>query len=138
MNRDGKESIGSIMAQMQEVMMEKASVFRIENGLTEALDKIRELQTKHASISLQDKGRCFNRDLLDALELGHMLDLAEVIAMGALYREESRGAHFREDFPERNDEKFLAHSMVRYTEDVPQIFEKPVTITRFQPKERKY
>jgi succinate dehydrogenase / fumarate reductase flavoprotein subunit len=67
-----------------------------------------------------------------------MLDLAEVIAMGALYREESRGAHFREDFPDRNDEKFLAHSMVRHTEEVPQIFEKAVTITRFQPKERKY
>ena len=76
--------------------------------------------------------------MLDALELGHMLDLAEVIAMGALHREESRGAHFREDFPVRNDEKFLAHTMVRYTDDVPQIFEKAVTITRFQPKERKY
>jgi succinate dehydrogenase / fumarate reductase flavoprotein subunit len=138
MNREGEEQIGSIMAQMQEVMMEKASVFRMEKDLTEALDKIRELQVKYTNISLQDKGRCFNRNLLDALELGHMLDLAEVIAMGALYREESRGAHFREDFPDRNDEKFLAHSMVRHTEEVPQIFEKAVTITRFQPKERKY
>jgi succinate dehydrogenase / fumarate reductase flavoprotein subunit len=138
MNQNGEEQIGSIMVQMQEVMMEKASVFRMGKGLAEALDKIRELQLKYANISLQDKGRCFNRNFLDAIELGHMLDLAEVIAMGALYREESRGAHFREDFPDRNDEKFLAHSMVRFSEDVPQIFDKAVVITRFQPKERKY
>ena len=138
MSRDGNEKAGSIMARMQEVMMDKASVFRTESGLTEALEKIRELQQNYRNISLQDKGRCFNRDLLDALELGHMLDLAEVIALGALYREESRGAHFREDFPERNDESFLAHTMVRHTDDLPQIFEKAVTITRFQPKERKY
>lgn len=138
MSRDGKEKTGSVMARMQDVMMEKASVFRLEAGLTEALEKIRELQKCYRNISLQDKGSCFNRDLLDALELGHMLDLAEVIAMGALHREESRGAHFREDFPDRNDEKFLAHTLVRHTDDIPQIFEKGVTITRFQPKERKY
>jgi succinate dehydrogenase / fumarate reductase flavoprotein subunit len=89
-------------------------------------------------VSLQDKGSCFNRDLLDALELGHMLDLAEVITMGALHRQESRGAHFREDFPERNDATYLVHTLVRLTDKGPQIFEKPVTITRFQPKERKY
>jgi succinate dehydrogenase/fumarate reductase flavoprotein subunit len=67
-----------------------------------------------------------------------MLDLAEVIAMGALHREESRGAHCREDFPVRDDQKFLVHTLVRRTDALPQIFEKPVTITRFQPKERKY
>jgi succinate dehydrogenase / fumarate reductase flavoprotein subunit len=138
MSRDGKEKIGNIMAGMQEVMMEKASVFRTATGLTEALEKIRELQKGYRNISLQDKGSCFNRDLLDALELGHMLDLAEVIALGALYREESRGAHCREDFPERNDVKFLTHTLVRHTDDLPQIFAKAVTITRFQPKERKY
>jgi succinate dehydrogenase / fumarate reductase flavoprotein subunit len=138
MSRDGEEKTGRVMAQMQEVMMDKASVFRLETDLAEALEKIRELQKCYRNISLQDKGSCFNRDLLDALELGHMLDLAEVIAMGALHREESRGAHFREDFPDRNDEKFLVHTLVRHTDDVPQIFEKGVTITRFQPKERKY
>jgi succinate dehydrogenase / fumarate reductase flavoprotein subunit len=138
MSREGKENIGRVMARMQEVMMEKASVFRLAAGLTEALDEIRELQKCYRNISLQDKGSCFNRNLLDALELGHMLDLAEVIAMGALHREESRGAHCREDFPDRDDVIFLAHTLVRHTDDVPRIFEKPVTITRFQPKERKY
>ena len=138
MGREGNEKTGRIMARMQEVMMEKASVFRTAAGLTEALETIRELQQRYRNISLQDKGSCFNRDLLDALELGHMLDLAEVIAMGALHREESRGAHCREDFPVRDDQKFLAHTLVRRTDALPQIFEKPVTITRFQPKERKY
>ena len=89
-------------------------------------------------ISLGDKGSCFNRDLLDALELGHLLDLAEVITAGALYREESRGAHSREDFPRRDDNGFLHHTMARYSEKGPQIFQKPVAVTRFQPKERKY
>jgi succinate dehydrogenase / fumarate reductase flavoprotein subunit len=138
MNGKGTETAGSIMADMQEVMMENVSVFRTAAGLSEALEKVRELQQRYRNIRLQDKGSCFNRDLLDALELEHMLDLAEVIAMGALYREESRGAHFREDFPARDDKQFLAHTLVRYTDNVPQIFEKPVTITRFQPKERKY
>jgi succinate dehydrogenase / fumarate reductase flavoprotein subunit len=135
---DGKEKIGDIMTGMQEVMMNNVSVFRERSTLSEALDEIRELKQRYEHISLQDKGHCFNRELLDAVELGHMLDLAEVIAMGALYREESRGAHFREDFPDRNDEKFLVHTLVRHSESGPQILEKPVTITRFQPKERKY
>lgn len=134
----GKEKISEIMAGMQEVMMEKVSVFRMESHLTEALDKIKELKERYQMVSLQDKGSCFNRDLLDALELGHMLDLAEVITMGALHRQESRGAHFREDFPERNDATYLVHTLVRHTDKGPQVFEKPVTITRFQPKERKY
>ena len=118
--------------------MDRVSVFREKSGLSEALGKIRGLKQRYTQISLQDKGSCFNRELLDAVELGHMLDLAEVMALGALYRKESRGAHFREDFPDRNDERFLVHTLVRHTDDGPQIFEKPVTITRFQPKERKY
>ncbi len=138
MTAKGKERIGDIMADMQEVMMDNVSVFRMESPMKEALGKIMELKERYQHISLQDKGSCFNRDLLDALELGHMLDLAEVIAMGALFRQESRGAHFREDFPERNDEDFLVHTLVRHTDKGPQIFNKPVTITRFQPQERKY
>ncbi len=135
---DGKERVGDLMAEMQEVMMDNVSVFRQESTMTEALEKIKALKERYKLVGLQDKGQCFNRDLLDALELGHMLDLAEVITMGALYRKESRGAHFREDYPERNDQKYLVHTLVRYSDKEPSILEKPVTITRFQPKERKY
>ncbi len=138
MAANGKEKVGDIMAGMQATMMENVSVFRMESPVTEALEKIRELKGRYKKIALQDKGHCFNRDLLDALELGHMLDLAEVIALGALYRKESRGAHFREDFPERDDKTFLVHTLVRHADTGPQLFQKPVTITRFQPKERKY
>ena len=138
MQADGKEKVGDIMRRMQEVMMDNVSVFRMESSMTEALEKIKELKERYQDIALKDKGSCFNRDLLDALELGHMLDLAEVIVMGALYRQESRGAHSREDYPERNDETYLVHTLVRLTDKGPRIFNKPVTITRFQPKERKY
>ena len=134
----GKEKIGDIMNRMQEVMMEKVSVFRTEQPMSEALEEVKELKKRYQMIALMDKGSCFNRDLLDALELGYMLDLAEVITMSALYRKESRGAHSREDFPARNDENYLVHTLVRYSDKGPQIFEKPVTITRFQPQERKY
>jgi succinate dehydrogenase / fumarate reductase flavoprotein subunit len=120
-------------------MMDKVSVFRTRDGLREALGKITELKERYTHIFLQDKGNCFNRDLLDAIELEYMLDLAEVITLGALRREESRGAHSREDFPERDDEKWLGHTMCKFSDTgEPQISYKPVTITRFQPKERKY
>jgi succinate dehydrogenase / fumarate reductase flavoprotein subunit len=77
--------------------------------------------------------------LLDVIELGYMLDLAEAITMGALQRKESRGAHAREDYPKRDDQNFLSHTMIRLDgEKGPQIFTKPVAITRFQPQERKY
>ena len=139
MDNGGNEKTGEIQAQMQEFMMEKVSVFRTRDGLLEALEKIRELKERYKQIGLEDKGNCFNRDLLDAVELGHMLDLAEVIAMGALYRQESRGAHSREDFPQRDDEKWLVHTMARYVPDKkPELTYRPVTITRFQPQERKY
>jgi succinate dehydrogenase / fumarate reductase flavoprotein subunit len=135
----GKESTGPIRAEMQKVMMDKVSVFRHQEALEEALEKVRELKERYRQISVQDKGNCFNRDLLDTIELGYMLDLAEVIALGALSREESRGAHSREDFPKRDDEKWLVHTMFRHsTDEGPQVFFKPVTITRFEPKERKY
>jgi succinate dehydrogenase / fumarate reductase flavoprotein subunit len=139
MKSNAKEASGTIRAELQESMMENVSVFRQKNSLTIALDKIKQLKTRYQNLSIQDKGNCFNRDLLDAIELGHLLDLAEVITRGALKREESRGAHFREDFPERDDEKFLAHTMVRYDQAKgPQIFTKPVAVTKFEPQERKY
>ena len=139
MEGHGKERLSHIRAEMEKVMMEDVSVFRHKEGLEEALEKIRTLQERYRHISVQDKGACFNRDLLDAIELRNMLDLAEVITFGALRREESRGAHSREDFPKRDDKKFLFHSMFRYNaEEGPGFFTKPVKISRFEPKERTY
>ncbi len=139
MESNGTERIGPILSEMQEVMMAKVSVFRQKTSLSEALDTVRALKTRYKDIAIQDKGSCFNRDLLDAIELGNMLEVAELIAMGALQREESRGAHSREDFPERNDKNWLVHTMAKRTADEqPQISYRPVTITKFQPQERKY
>jgi succinate dehydrogenase / fumarate reductase flavoprotein subunit len=126
------------MAEMQQTMMEHVSVFRHAAGLQAALSTIRALKERCSRISIQDKGRCFNRNLLEAFELEHMLELAEVVAAGALHRQESRGAHWREDFPKRDDVNFLHHTMARLSGEAPQIFSKPVTITRFQPQERTY
>ncbi len=138
MAADGTEKIGILMAEMQQVMMEHVSVFRQASGLQAALQKIRELRERSNRISIQDQGHCFNRNLLEAIELGHMLDLAEVVILGALDRKESRGAHWREDFPQRDDEKFLHHTMVRLSGRAPELSYRPVTITRFQPRERTY
>ncbi len=139
LDNGGNESYGSIQEAMRAVMMDKVSVFRTEKGLTEALESIRELKSRYAHIAVADKGRRFNRELFDVLEVGYMLDLAEVIVLGALFRKESRGAHSREDYPHRDDQHFLVHTLVRQdSEKGPQIFTKPVAITRFQPKERKY
>ena len=139
MDHEGRERLGDIQSEMQSVMMDKVSVFRTQEGLTDALSAIRALQSRYGDIPVSDKGRCFNRELLDVLELGHMLDLAEVIVLGALNREESRGAHSREDFPQRDDDRFLAHTMVQQDQpQPPRVFTKPVTITRFEPQERKY
>jgi succinate dehydrogenase / fumarate reductase flavoprotein subunit len=139
MQSNGPETSGAIRAELQETMMENVSVFRQNESLTAALDKIEALKARYQDLSIQDKGSCFNRDLLDAIELGHLLDLAEVITRSALIREESRGAHSREDYPDRDDKKFLAHTMTTYdAEKGPQMFAKPVVINKFEPKERKY
>ncbi len=139
MEKDGTEKLGPIQQEMQTVMMNSVSVFRHKQGLEEALKTIRVLKERFHDIGVHDKGCCFNRELLDVLELQHMLDLAEVMTLGALHREESRGAHSREDFPDRDDRRFLAHTMASYQEQTrPRLFTKPVNITRFEPKERKY
>jgi succinate dehydrogenase / fumarate reductase flavoprotein subunit len=135
---EGPEQIGAVMTELQHTMMEHVSVFRHAEGLQAALSKIGELKERSTRISIQDRGSCFNRNLLEVIELGHMLDLAEVITLGALSRRESRGAHWREDFPQRDDEKFLHHTMVRRSGGAPEIFSRPVAITRFQPRERTY
>jgi succinate dehydrogenase / fumarate reductase flavoprotein subunit len=139
MEGSGTESIADIRTQMQAKMMEHVSVFRHAAGLRDALETLKHLKQRYLAVALQDRGSCFNRELLDAIELGHMLEIAEVITLAALYRRESRGAHSREDFPRRDDQVFLAHTLSRRdAAEGPQLFTKPVRITRFQPKERKY
>ena len=118
--------------------MADVSVVRTEQGLREAHKKIAELKDRYQSVCIQDHGTTYNTDLLEALELGCMLDIAETIVYGAEARQESRGAHYREDFQKRDDVNWLAHSLIYRTDGGLKLKKKPVSITRFEPKERKY
>jgi len=119
-------------------MMDKVSIFREEKSLREALQTMRELKERYARVSISDHGHCFNQELQETLELGNLLDLAEVTALSALGRTESRGAHSREDFPKRDDANWLKHTLACRSAEGIVLKYKPVTITRFQPMERKY
>ena len=133
------ERVGELRSALQETMDADAQVFRTAETLTRALAVIRSLRERYASATVQDKGRRFNTDLLEAIELGFLLDLAEIVVVGALAREESRGGHFREDFPTRDDELFLRHTMAYRDAGLGvRLDYKPVTVTRYQPMERKY
>jgi succinate dehydrogenase / fumarate reductase flavoprotein subunit len=139
MQRDGTVRIGPLLAEMQEVMMTRVSVFRDRPGLETALETVVGLKEAYGRVALTDRGRRYNREIMDYFELGHMLDLAEAITASALWREESRGAHSREDYPKRNDERFLVHTLMNWRpEGGPRQFTRPVAITRFEPKERTY
>ncbi len=123
-------------------MDRNAQVFRTEASLKQALTDIQGLKERYRTVSVQDKGKRFNTDLLEAVELGFLLDLAEVIVVGALERKESRGGHFREDYPNRDDVNYMRHTMA-YREEAgegPQVRldYKPVVQTRYEPMERKY
>ncbi len=132
------EKVGSLRSSLQEVMTTNCSVFRHEETMEQALLEIRSLQERYARIAIDNKGLKFNTDLLDALELEALLGLAEAVTVSALNRKESRGAHSREDYPERNDEEWLKHTLIQKKGGEPRVFYKPVTITRFQPKPRTY
>ena len=113
-------------------------VFRAEEGIAAALVKVRDLKERWKRVPIRSKGGVFNMELLSVIELGFMLDLAEVIALGALQREESRGAHSRRDFPERDDQSWLKHTLAYHTADGPKLDYSPVTITRWEPERRVY
>jgi succinate dehydrogenase / fumarate reductase flavoprotein subunit len=136
LDRKGREKIDAVRLNMRSLMMDYCSVFRDEEGLKKGLEGIGSLKTRLSDVEIVDKGRKFNYELMEAIELGHQLDLAEVILLSALHRKESRGAHFREDFPERDDKDFLKHTLV--FREPPQVRYKPVAITRFQPEVRVY
>ena len=134
----GSESVAEIREELQREMMDKASVFRVASGLQKILAKIGELKERFRRAKIQDLGYSFNTDLLEALELGNLMELAEATVTAALARQESRGAHYREDFPKRDDANWLKHTLAYRTEKGVQLRYKPVVITRFQPQERKY
>jgi fumarate reductase flavoprotein subunit len=135
----GRERIATIREEMQKAVEGGAGIYREQSTLVQASNKLRELQERYADISLDDHGRTFNTELVSALELGFMLDVAQSIVECALHRTESRGAHQRTDFSERDDKRFLAHSLVRRAVDGSlQVDYLPVKITRWPPGERVY
>jgi succinate dehydrogenase / fumarate reductase flavoprotein subunit len=137
-NAKGQEKIDTLRRKMQTLMMEYGSVFRNEEGLKKGIEGIRSLKGQYAQAGVADRGKVFNYALMEAIELGHQLDLAELILTSALHRKESRGAHSREDFPERDDRNYLKHTLVFSTPQGPEVRYKPVKVTRFQPAARIY
>ncbi|MDI6824017.1 MAG: FAD-binding protein, partial [Bacillota bacterium] len=138
LGREDGEKMAVIREEMKQVMFEKVGIFRTEGPMREAVEKIRELKERVKRARVEAKGRRYNLELIGALELPAMLDLAEVIALGAVTRTESRGSHFRRDYPQRDDANWLKHTVARWSPDGPLLEYKPVVITRWQPEARKY
>ncbi len=141
--RNDGERVAVVRKELQETMDRNAQVFRTEGSLKQVLSDIAGLRARYANVSVHDKGQRFNTDLLEAVELGFLIDLAEVMVVGALARKESRGGHFREDYPHRDDVNFKRHTMAYQSrgaaEDATVTLDyKPVVETRYQPMERKY
>ena len=135
----GSERIAMLRAEMHQIMEESAGIYRTETALKEATGKLKRLQERFQDLSLDDHSHTFNTELTAALELSYMLDVAQTILQSALERRESRGSHQRTDYPQRDDERFLAHSLAYRTEDdSPRIEYRPVTITRWPPGKRVY
>jgi len=135
----GGENVADIRARLQDQMMEKASVFRTDESLRSVLDTVRSLRDRYQRASIQDKGEVFNYDLTEAIELGFLIDLAESLVVSALARTESRGAHFRDDHPTRDDANWMRHSLAFRNDDGSvRLDYKPVVGGKYEPMERKY
>jgi succinate dehydrogenase / fumarate reductase flavoprotein subunit len=145
-NSNGTERISTIRKELQEEMDRNAQVFRTDESLAGVTATIHNLRERYQNIAVQDKGKRFNTDLLEAIELGFLLDLAEVVVYSARNRQESRGGHMRDDYPKRDDENYMKHTMAYLSGDPHssdaaghiRLDWKPVVITRYQPMERKY
>ena len=137
-NGSGKEKAADIAKEMKEVMNDHVGVFRVEDGMAMALDKVRELKERYKEVRVGDQGDVYNTDLLNIWELSNLLDLAEVTAASALARKESRGAHARDDYQERDDKKWMKHTMAWLEDNEVELKYKPVTITDYKPKKRVY
>jgi len=138
LGREGDYGVPEIRSRLRRVMSEKVEIFRTGDELEAAVKEIRELKRMFEDVRVDDKGRRFNTALVQALELSSMLDVSEVTALGALARKESRGAHYRLDYPNRDDENWLKHTLAYYTKEGPVLKYIPVTITKWPPTVRKY
>ncbi|PWD50351.1 succinate dehydrogenase flavoprotein subunit [Serinibacter arcticus] len=142
----GTEKVAAIRKDLQESMDLNAQVFRTDESLRQAIKDIDALRERYANVGVSDRGTSYNTELVEAIELGFLIDLAEVVVVGALARKESRGGHFREDFPDRDDTEFMVHTMAYPTSEpgageggsTVRLDYKPVVVTRYQPMERKY
>ncbi len=137
-NPKSEDMFGQIRVDMGTTMNDHLAVYRNQAGMESALDTIRQLRERYQSVYVPDKGKTWNTNLVFTLELGFMLDCAEAITLSAIERKESRGAHTREDFPERDDENWLRHILVRQTEDGPALDYQSVVITQWEPQVRSY
>ncbi|MGB7380423.1 MAG: succinate dehydrogenase/fumarate reductase flavoprotein subunit [Rivularia sp. (in: cyanobacteria)] len=138
LEQPGEYRINQIRQEFQDAMTDYCGVFRNEELMTQGLEKIEQIQNNYSQIYLDDKGTCWNTELIEALELRSLMVVGKMILTSALNRQESRGAHCREDFTERDDEKYLQHTMAYYSAAGIDIQYRPVAITMFEPKERKY
>ena len=137
-NNGGSERAVDIANEMKKVMFEHVSVFRIEEGMKEAVEKMYELRERFEKVRIDDTGKIFNTELLNTWELKNLLDIALVTAEAALNRKESRGAHARDDYPKRDDENWMKHTLIWLKDSKVKISYKPVTFTKYEPKERVY
>jgi len=134
LTQEGPVRAWQIREELGQVMSLNLGLVRTHNSMSDAISAVEALTHRAAALTVQDKGHVFNTDLVQAFELQSLLDVAETIVVSALARQESRGAHYRSDFPARDDQHWLRHSLIQRTPEGPALTYQPVTVTRFQPK----
>ncbi len=137
-NSSAKEKVAALRSELQSTMMDNCGVFRTDATLKKVLSDVSVLKQRYRDAGVSDQSQVFNTDILEAMELGNLIELAEVTVQSALARQESRGAHYREDFPKRNDAAWMKHTLASRVDGKVELKYKPVVVTKFQPQERKY